>query len=255
MVAPTSRPSSYYNRGLSIQANTPQQALGHGVTCACRESSEVSPHMSSEGVTTPMAVTRKSKFTDETDTCSSQSGSTAGSIREDLPLCPKDELCPRINNRKHQYKYAHTCRLFPCYHGHVVRHARLFRHVEGQIAQPAGFDASRMSVHTLASVNFSQISMEAPNAYRIYISHGDKSHEIFGDWASVKVHTFKRYLHQVYHIPPSSQKLLSVKSGKVLDDEIVSVKSYDIGEDAVLQLVDTSRASDHQMCRIPFDEL
>ncbi|KAG5508262.1 hypothetical protein JKF63_05518 [Porcisia hertigi] len=174
---------------------------------------------------------------DETLSCSGNSSSSASSIRDDLPLCPDDDACTLINDRKHQKKYAHTCRLFPCYHGHVTRHAKLFRHTSGQVALPEGVSANvKISSQALASVNFSTISPEAPNAYRIYVSHGDKSYEIFGDWASVKVHTFKRYLHQVYHIAPSAQILSVVKTGKVMDDDISVVKCFGIEEDSVVQL-------------------
>lgn len=178
-----------------------------------------------------------STMADDTVSSSGRSGSSASSIRDDLPLCPNDDACTAINDHKHQRKYAHTCRLFPCYHGHVVRHAKLFRHAPGQISLPEGLTAgAKVSSHALASVNFSTISPEAPNAYRIYVSHGDKSYEIFGDWASVKVHTFKRYLHQVYHIPPGSQVLSVMKTGKVMDDDINTVKCYGIEEDSVIQL-------------------
>lgn len=188
------------------------------------------------GATDGAESQRKSKRGGVQDDASSSSKSSS-SIREDLPLCTNDDGCTLINDRKHQRKFAHTCRLFPCYHGHVTRHAKLFRHTAGQIAQPEGVTTpAKMSRQALTSVNFSTISPEAPNAYRIYVSHGEKSYEIFGDWASVKVHTFKRYLHQVYHIPPSSQVLSVLKSGKVMDDDINTVKCYGIEEDAVILL-------------------
>lgn len=178
-----------------------------------------------------------STMADDTMSFSGKSGSSASSIRDDLPLCPNDDACTLINDCKHQKKFAHTCRLFPCYHGHVTRHAKLFRHAAGQVSLPEGLSANtKISTQALASVNFSTISPEAPNAYRIYVSHGDKSYEIFGDWASVKVHTFKRYLHQVYHIAPSAQILSVVKTGKVMDDDINTVKCYGIEEDSVIQL-------------------
>ncbi|CBZ25492.1 conserved hypothetical protein [Leishmania mexicana MHOM/GT/2001/U1103] len=174
---------------------------------------------------------------DEMMSLSSKSSSSANSIRDDLPLCPNDDACTLINDRKHQKKFAHTCRLLPCYHGHVARHAKLFRHSSGQVSLPEGVSANmKVSTHALASVNFSTISPEAPNAYRIYVSHGNKSYEIFGDWASVKVHTFKRYLHQVYRIAPSAQILSVVKTGRVMDDDINTVKGFGIEEDSVVQL-------------------
>ncbi|KPI89081.1 hypothetical protein ABL78_1817 [Leptomonas seymouri] len=198
-----------------------------------------------------------SAMADDTASSSGKSGSSASSIRDDLPLCPHDDSCTTINDRKHQKKYAHTCRLFPCYHGHVRRHAKLFRHAPGQISMPEGLTAgAKVSSHALASVNFSTISPEAPNAYRIYVSHGDKSYEIFGDWASVKVHTFKRYLHQVYHIPPGSQILSVMRTGKVMDDDINTVKCYGIEEDSVILLrSDMEDAPAFGKLRIPLDDL
>ncbi|GET87688.1 hypothetical protein, conserved [Leishmania tarentolae] len=178
-----------------------------------------------------------STMADETMSFSSKSSSSASSVRDDLPLCPNDDACTLINDRKHQKKFAHTCRLLPCYHGHVARHAKLFRHSPGQVSLPEGVSANmKISSHALASVNFSTISPEAPNAYRIYVSHGNKSYEIFGDWATVKVHTFKRYLHQVYHIDPSAQVLSVVKTGKIMDDDINTVKGFGIEADSVVQL-------------------
>ncbi|CAJ1017808.1 Cytochrome b5-like Heme/Steroid binding domain containing protein, putative [Leishmania lindenbergi] len=178
-----------------------------------------------------------STMADETMSFSSKSSSSLSSIRDDLPLCPSDEECTLINDRKHQKKYAHKCRLHPCYHAHVVRHAKLFRHSPGQVLLPEGLSANmKISTHALASVNFSAISPEAPNAYRIYVSHGEKSYEIFGDWASVKVHTLKRYLHQVYHIAPTAQILSVLKTGNAMDDDISTVKAFGIEEDSVIQL-------------------
>lgn len=189
----------------------------------------------------------------ESSASSAHSCSSASSIRDDLPLCSNDDACPLINDRKHQRKFAHTCRLFPCYHGHITRHAKLFQHTAGQIAQPEGVNTSKLSTQALTSVNFSTISSEAPNAYRIYVSHGAKSYEIFGDWATVKIHTFKRYLHQVYHITPSSQVLVFMKTGKLMDDDISTVKSYGIEEDSVIQLKNDSDIDG--LPRVPIEDL
>lgn len=189
----------------------------------------------------------------ESSNSSLKSCSSASSVRDDLPLCANDDACALINDRKHQRKCAHTCRLFPCYHGHIVRHAKLFRHIPGQISKPEGINTTKMSTHALASVNFNTISPEAPNAYRIYVSHGLKSYEIFGDWSSVKVHTFKRYLHQVYCIPPTAQQLAVLKTGKVMSDDLSSVKSYDIDEDAVIEL--RSELLSTNPTRVSFDDL
>uniref|UniRef100_A0A146LZB6 Ubiquitin-like domain-containing protein n=1 Tax=Lygus hesperus TaxID=30085 RepID=A0A146LZB6_LYGHE len=167
---------------------------------------------------------------------SSKSCSNASSVRDNLPMCSKDEECPLINDRRHQRQFAHTCRLFPCYHGHIVRHAKLFRHKEGQISQHEGMSYGKVSTHAISSVNFSSISPDAPNAYRIYVTHGEKSYEIFGDWTNVRIHTFKRYLHQVYHIRPEAQVLILTATGKVIDDEISSVKECGIEVDCEVQL-------------------
>lgn len=173
---------------------------------------------------------------DDVSTTSTSETSSSASKGE-LPLCPNDDACTLINERRHQRKYAHTCRLMPCYHGHLARHTRLFRHAPNQIAKQEGVSGTtKMSAQALKSVNFSSISPEAPNAYRIYVCHHDRSYEIFGDWASVKVHTFKRYLHQVYHVAPMSQVLIASKTGKVMDDDISCVKEYGIEEDSVILL-------------------
>ncbi|KEG14808.1 hypothetical protein DQ04_00301180 [Trypanosoma grayi] len=188
---------------------------------------------------------------------STVSGSSTSSIREDLALCPNDGLCTLINDRKHQRKFAHTCRLFPCYHGHVARHGKLFRHAEGQIAQTEGLSSGngvrkRLPAEALASVNFSSISPEAPNAYRIIVSHGEKSYEIFGDWQNVRVHTFKRYLHQVYKIPPTSQVLVRAEGKVLLDDDIESVSRYGVQPDTVITL---KRKEDDEPPRVPLEDL
>ncbi|CAC9478936.1 hypothetical_protein_-_conserved [Leishmania infantum] len=228
--------SSYHGpaRGGAYLASTPFGGPGmSGGSTGVTHRAE-GPHFSDSYDTNTKTVTT---MADETMSFSSKSSSSASSIRDDLPLCPNDDACTLINDRKHQKKFAHTCRLLPCYHGHVARHAKLFRHSPGQVSLPEGVSANmKISSHALASVNFSTISPEAPNAYRIYVSHGNKSYEIFGDWASVKVHTFKRYLHQVYHIAPSAQVLSVVKTGKVMDDDINTVKGFGIEEDSVVQL-------------------
>ncbi|RNE98517.1 hypothetical protein TraAM80_08714 [Trypanosoma rangeli] len=185
------------------------------------------------------------------------SGSSTSTVRDDLALCPKDDLCTQINDRKHQRKYAHTCRLFPCYHGHVARHGKLFRHAPGQIAQGDALTAVKGTPKTfpaeaLVSVNFSSISPQANNAYRIIVSHGDQSYEIFGDWQNVRVHTFKRYLHQVYKIPPTSQVLVRVDGGLLLDDDLEPVRRYGVMPGTVIAL---KRKGDEDTPRVPPDEL
>ncbi|EKF28664.1 hypothetical protein MOQ_007581 [Trypanosoma cruzi marinkellei] len=191
------------------------------------------------------------------DVASTITGSSASAIREDLSLCPNDVLCTLINDRKHQRKYAHTCRLFPCYHGHVVRHGKLFRHAPGQIAQSDALTSVKgtqkaLPAEALASVNFSSISPNALNAYRIVVTHGDQSYEIFGDWQNVRVHTFKRYLHQVYKIPPTSQVLVRVDDGVPLEDELESVAHYGVKPDTMIAL---KRKEDDAPPRVPLDEL
>ncbi|ESS66267.1 hypothetical protein TcG_03356 [Trypanosoma cruzi] len=191
------------------------------------------------------------------DGASTITGSSASALREDLSLCPNDVLCTLINDRKHQRKYAHTCRLFPCYHGHVVRHGKLFRHAPGQIAQSDALTSVKgtqkaLPAEALASVNFSSISPNALNAYRIIVTHGDQSYEIFGDWQNVRVHTFKRYLHQVYKIPPTSQVLVRVDDGVPLEDELESVGHYGVKPDTIITL---KRKEDDAAPRVPLDEL
>lgn len=186
----------------------------------------------------------------------SGSGSSADSIPEDLALCPDDDHCSAINDRAHQKKFAHTCRLFPCYHGRIARHAKLFRHAAGQIAQTGSIDGGggapkKLPAEALASVNFSSISPEAPNAYRIIVSHGEQSYEIFGDWHAVRVHTFRRYLHQVFKIPPTSQALVRADGDVPLDDDLQSVAHYDVRVDTVIKL---RRKEDVELARLPVDE-
>eukprot|EP00796_Vickermania_ingenoplastis_P011114 gene11114-7740_t len=187
-----------------------------------------------------------------TPSTSSASVSNASSVADNLPLCPDDENCVSINEKAHQRKFAHTCRLFPCYHGHINRHAKLFRHVPGQVVLPEGV-SKKLSTQALTSVTFSSISQEAPNAYRIYVAHQGKKYEIFGDWENVKVHTFKRYLHQVCSIPPASQSLMAAKTSTIMDDDISSVKSCGIDADALIIL--SNRDEEESSLRIAFDDL
>ena len=154
--------------------------------------------------------------------------SNASSIAENLPLCPDDSSCSQINEKAHQHRYAHTCRLYPCYHGHIRRHARLFRHTEGQIAA-SGPSSSKSRMISLASVNFASISPDAPNATRITVSGKDVAYDIFGDWSQVKVHTFKRYLHQVFGVEPRHQQLALDVPGAArvqMDDDLETVQRY-----------------------------
>lgn len=183
---------------------------------------------------------------------SSASASNASSLAENLPLCTHDEDCILINEKTHQRKFAHTCRLFPCYHGHTVRHAKLFRHAPGQVALPEGV-SKNLSTQALTSVTFSSISSEAPNAYRIYIAHKGKKYELFGDWENVKIHTFKRYLHQVCSILPASQLLICGKTSTAMDDDISSVKSYGIEVDSLILL--KNRDEEYLSKEISFDDL
>ena len=64
--------------------------------------------------------------------------------------------------------------------------------------------ASRLA---LSSVAYSSISADSPNAYRITVKNGDTAYDIHGDWMNVKVHTFKRYLHQVFGVEAKYQTL------------------------------------------------
>eukprot|EP00742_Colponemidia_sp_Colp-10_P021697 GILJ01025491.1.p1 GENE.GILJ01025491.1~~GILJ01025491.1.p1 ORF type:complete len:335 (+),score=40.48 GILJ01025491.1:82-1086(+) len=153
----------------------------------------------------------------------SQSGdSSASSVLDNLPLCTADSNCTLINDKTHQYKFAHTCRLFPCYHGHIKRHAKLFRHAPGQIASTTN---ERSSPLALASVTFASISPDAPNATKVTVSSQDVAYDIFGDWTQVKVHTFKRYLHQVFGVEPKEQ-ILSLGGKLPMDDDLEVVQAY-----------------------------
>lgn len=166
------------------------------------------------------------------DAVSSSPEFVTESACELLPLCSNDDSCTAINDREHQEKYIHTCRLFPCYHGQIAHHAKLFRHAPGQIMQPevlVGNNGTfkKLSAEALTSVNFNSISPDAPNAFCIIVKNEDKSYVIHGDWLVVRVHTFKRYLHQVFKIPPTSQVLV-LEEGAVLSDDIRCVGDYGV---------------------------
>lgn len=161
--------------------------------------------------------------------------SNESNMLENLSLCPEDEECTLINEKKHQRKFLHTCRLFPCYHGHIHNHAKLFLHAADQIVFPEGMKTKQPS-HVLPSAPFSNISPDAPNAYRIFLEHQNTKHELFGSWENVKVHTFKRYLHQLCSISPATQCLYNSASAEVMDDDLRSVKSYEVVEDSLIFL-------------------
>lgn len=161
--------------------------------------------------------------------------SNESNVLENLSLCPEDEECTLINEKKHQRKFLHTCRLFPCYHGHIRNHAKLFLHVADQIVFPEGL-TTKQPTHALSSMPFRNISPDAPNAYRIFLEHQNTKHELFGSWENVKVHTFKRYLHQLCSISPATQRLYNSTSDEVMDDDLRSVKSYNVVEDCLIFL-------------------
>lgn len=205
-----------------------------------REPFSFSPNIMNRGLveqflSSPKSHERSSKSRRARSDTSSTEKSNASSIPDGLPTCPNDEDCPLINDKKHQRSYIHTCRLFPCYHGHIHRHAKLFLHAEGQVVSPEG-GPQKLSSQALKSVTFVRISPDAPNAYRIYVEHQKKKYEVFGDWENVKVHTFKRYLHQVCGIPPASQSLYDTIRAQVMDDDIKSVKKYGIVAESLIVL-------------------
>jgi hypothetical protein len=96
----------------------------------------------------------------------------------------------------------------------------------------------------LASVNFMHISQDAPNATRITVTATTKSFEIAGDWTQVKIHTLKRYLHQVFGVAPVAQRL--VLDGVELDDDLALVSACGVveGSQVTLQFDDHDRAMD-----------
>jgi hypothetical protein len=198
--------------------------------------------------------------TDREERESLVSGSSSSSVRDDLPLCENDSGCSLINDRRHQRQWSHTCRLYPCYHATVKRHAKLFRHVPGQLVQtplaPSNSGSlsnllggtkgktSQRATMALASVNFMHISQDAPNATRITVTATTKSFEIAGDWTQVKIHTLKRYLHQVFGVAPVAQRL--VLDGVELDDDLALVSACGVveGSQVTLQFDDHDRAMD-----------
>ncbi|CAD2221609.1 hypothetical protein AGDE_14636 [Angomonas deanei] len=164
--------------------------------------------------------------------------SSGSSGKEELPLCEQDDKCPLINDRKHQRQFAHTCRLFPCYHSSMASHAKMFRHAPGQLTGAEG--VQNLTPQALTSVNFTSISPDAPNAYLLYITFGNRSCGVSGDWANVKVHTLKRYLNLVFHVAPAAQQLRVLKTDKIMDDELSTVKSYGVEADNIIELTNTS---------------
>jgi len=224
-----------------------------------QQTTHASPHH--PATSAGMAPTSYSSSATE-DRESLVSGSSSSSIRDDLPLCENDQGCTLINDKRHQRQFAHTCRLVPCFHAHVKRHAKLFRHAPGQmigtvapeVTLPPGIamasttsagsrgqqggsrsgKQSQRATLALASVNFSHISPDAPNAIPVTVTAKDKCYEIFGDWTQVKLHTFKRYLHQCFKVLPVNQKLFL--EGAPMDDDLRSVSAYGVVSRSVIVL-------------------
>jgi hypothetical protein len=196
--------------------------------------------------------------------------SRSSSFYEALPLCPGDDGCPLVNDRAHQRQYAHTCRLYPCFHAHMAYHTRIFRHQPGQAAkasdQGSNTDADQSSNasssargnvsrsraakqrknarNALASVSFLHISPDVPNAKKIVVVHAAKAYEISGDWTQVRVHTFKRYLYQVTGVKAAAQVLTNDKSGAKLLDETLLMSEEGIDEGTQITVgVDEGRAA------------
>ena len=171
---------------------------------------------------------------------STSTGRASGSGRNDRrghrQLCPDDETCTNINDLTHQRRFLHTCRLFPCYHGHIRRHAKCFRHREGQLVLTEAAASSEVQgvrskekLKALASVNFVGITRDAPGSTPLNIACRDVMYEIYGEWHKVKVHTLKRYLCQVLGVQPSLQEL-SLLNGTVLDDDLEYVSECGVGQ-------------------------
>jgi hypothetical protein len=173
-----------------------------------------------------------------------------------LPLCPQDRDCPHVNDRAHQAEFSHTCRLFPCFHAHIPFHTFHFRHLPGQAAAPSDAGSSehgnnsnlsfarkgpesndsgshskssskrsrgranRKAVQraSASSTSFAMLSPEAPNATKITVIQGGNAYEVHGDWSRVRVHTFKRYLHQVTGLRPVEQQLMRDSAVELRDD-------------------------------------
>jgi hypothetical protein len=203
---------------------------------------------------------------DDGDSVFSGTSSNASSIREDLPLCPEDLTCTLLNERAHQRRFAHTCRLNPCYHGNVRYHSRLFRHSPGQVVTVGGDDSMsgrstpdvgatkaggttrnrRRTKKALTSVTYSSISPDAPNATKITVVCNDLAYEICGDWKNVKIHTLKRYLQQVLSIPPAAQRLI-LNFTQVIDDDLASAAEVGIEEQCTLAVQILSNAVPMEM--------
>lgn len=69
-----------------------------------------------------------------------------------------------------------------------------------------------------SSTSFAMLSPDAPNATKITVIQGGTAYEVHGDWSKVRVHTFKRYLHQVCGIRPVDQQLLRDSAHELKDD-------------------------------------
>lgn len=212
-----------------------------------------SPMMAAHG--TPNAGPRFGAVPDDARSDVSFGSSNASSSAvEPLPLCPTDSECTKVNDRDHQRQYAHTCRLFPCFHAHLKYHARFFRHQPGQAAMASSEEGGseggtsgktssqgtgsvsrtraakqrKQARRALSSVSFTHISPDVANAQKIVVSHKSKAYEISGDWSKVRVHTFKRYLYQVTAIRPADQ-VVTMGQAK-FDDETVTLSELGVAE-------------------------
>lgn len=108
-----------------------------------------------------------------------------------------------------------------------------------------------MMKKALAGVNFTHLSPDAPGATKIFVTTSSssvagapgtattqpsgKAYEIYGDWANVKVHTFRRYLHQVTGMRPAAQ-LLFLDGKTELVDDLVTMEEAGTKAGSVIQV-------------------
>lgn len=173
---------------------------------------------------------------DETPITSSR-GSTGQTLslqgEEDLPMCPLDLKCHLINNRDHYMAMKHTCRLFPCYHGHLEYHSKFFIHSEGQIVKPKRFchnpygtvPVEQKKKNSLFATRFGP---NVPNASLCVLHHRGAAYPIYADWETLRLHTLRRYIFSITEIPPANQKLVVQHSSALLVEELASLQSMGV---------------------------
>lgn len=174
------------------------------------------------------------------------------------PMCPDDRHCMLLNEPTHYQQFRHTCRLSPCFFAHVEEHARLFQHnVEQLMYCEAPRSSSRgtsikssesggSGVHGGRHVDcprpqlpFSSqtlLSPVAPNSEQAHVVCNGSEVLVWGNWSKVRIHTVRRYLHQVTGVPPLEQLLyLALGDQRILlDDDTAIASTLGIQKDSTI---------------------